>query len=370
MTPLPSFASLFRLEPEFRASAPGRVNLIGEHTDYNGGFVLPTAILQTTRVEMAPSSGRSIRVWSAAFPDRPPVEYELGRESKNGDWSDYVKGMTVVLAPLGLASGFCARIESDVPVGSGLSSSAALEISMGRALRSVFKLPLSDVDLARAARRAENEFVGAPVGIMDQMACSLATVSSALFLDTRSLEFENVPIPDAAAVIVIDSGIEHRHADGGYKQRRRECEEAAAALGVRELRDADEAMIERAGLPDVLARRARHVVTENRRVLETVNALRTGDLARAGELFVQSHTSMRDDFQVSVPEIDALVEIATRVPDIYGARLTGGGFGGAIVALVSAARARAAADEVAAAYTKVTGQTASIVMAGEVPISG
>ena len=363
MTPLPSFASLFQLEPEFRASAPGRVNLIGEHTDYNGGFVLPTAILQTTRVEMAPSSGRSIRVWSAAFPGRP-VEYELGGESRNGDWSDYVKGMTVVLAPLGLASGFCARIESDVPVGSGLSSSAALEISLGRALRSVFKLPLSDVDLARAARRAENEFVGAPVGIMDQMACSLATVSSALFLDTRSLEFENVPIPDAAAVIVIDSGIEHRHADGGYKQRRRECEEAAAALGVRELRDADEAMIERAGLPDLLARRARHVVTENRRVLETVNALRTGDLARAGELFVQSHTSMRDDFQVSVPEIDALVEIATSVQDIYGARLTGGGFGGAIVALASAARARAAADEVVAAYTKVTGQTASIVMAG------
>jgi len=370
VTPLPSFASLFQLEPEFRAFAPGRVNLIGEHTDYNGGFVLPTAILQTTRVEMAPSSGRSIRVWSAAFPDRPPVEYELGRESKNGDWSDYVKGMTVVLAPLGLASGFCARIESDVPVGSGLSSSAALEIALGRALRSAFELPLSAVDLARAARRAENEFVGAPVGIMDQMACSLATVSSALFLDTRSLEFENVPIPDAAAVIVIDSGIEHRHADGGYKQRRRECEEAAAALGVRELRDADEAMIDRAGLPDVLARRARHVVTENRRVLETVNALRTGDLARAGELFVQSHTSMRDDFQVSVPEIDALVEIATRVQGIYGARLTGGGFGGAIVALASAARARAAADEVAAAYRKVTGQTASIVMAGEVPISG
>ena len=204
---------------------------------------------------------------------------------RDGTWTDYVKGMTVVLAASGLTNGFCARIESDVPVGSGLSSSAALEISLGRALRSAFELPLSDVELARAARRAENDFVGAPVGIMDQMACSLATLSSALFLDTRTLEFENVPLPGGAAVIVINSGIEHRHAHGGYAQRRRECEEAAAALGVRELRDADEAALERAHLPDVLARRARHVVTENRRVLETVSAFRAGDLRRAGDLF-------------------------------------------------------------------------------------
>jgi galactokinase len=163
---------------------------------------------------------------------------------------------------------------------------------------------------------------------------------------------------------VIDSGIEHRHADGGYRQRRRECEEAAATLGVRELRDADEEMIARAQLPDVLGKRARHVVTENRRVLETVDALEAADLSRAGSLFVQSHASLRDDFEVSVPEIDALVDIAVRVKNVYGARMTGGGFGGAIVALASAGRARAAADEVAAEYSKVTGQSATIVMAG------
>ena len=365
MTALPSFESLFKLEPEFRTSAPGRVNLIGEHTDYNGGFVLPTAISQTTRVELAAVAGRKVQVWSTAYPDRPPIDYELGCETRDGTWTDYVKGMTVVLAPLGLPSGFCARIESDVPVGSGLSSSAALEISLGRALRSAFKLPLGDVNLARAARRAENEFVGAPVGIMDQMACSLASVSSALFLDTRSLEYENVAIPDDAAVIVIDSGIEHRHADGGYKQRRRECEEAAAALGVRELRDADEEMVERAQLPDVLRKRARHVVTENRRVLQTVEALQSGDLQRAGDLFVQSHVSLRDDFEVSVAEIDALVALATRVNGIYGARLTGGGFGGAIVALAAAGRARAAAAEVVAAYAEAAGQTATVIMPGE-----
>ena len=365
MSSLRSFELLFKLEPEFRTSAPGRVNLIGEHTDYNGGFVLPTAIRQTTRVEMTPSDGRTVRVWSAAYPDRQPIAYELGHETKDGTWADYIKGMTVVLAPLGLAKGFCARIESDVPVGSGLSSSAALEISVGRAIRSAYKLPLSDVELARAAQRAENEFVGAPVGIMDQMACSLATLASALFLDTRSLEFEHVAIPDGAAVIVIDSGLEHRHADGGYKQRRRECEEAAAALGVQQLRDADEGTVARARLPVVLAKRARHVVTENRRVLQTVEALRAGDLPRAGELFVQSHASLRDDFEVSVPEIDALVAAAVQVTGIYGARMTGGGFGGAIVALAASARARPAADEVAAAYAKATGHTATVVMAGD-----
>ena len=278
--------------------------------------------------------------------------------------------MTVVLASVGLKRGFCARVESEVPVGSGLSSSAALEISVGRAIRSAYELPLSDVDLARAARRAENEFVGAPVGIMDQMACSLATLTSALFLDTRSLEFEQVAIPRDAAVIVIDSGIEHRHADGGYKQRRQECEAAAAALGVRELRDADEETVARARLPVVLAKRARHVVTENRRVLQTVEALRAGNLPRAGELFVQSHVSMRDDFEVSVPEIDVLVDAAVRVPGIYGARMTGGGFGGAVVALAEGTRARAAADEVAAAYARTTGHTATVVMAGAADNTG
>ena len=360
--PLPSFEQLFGTPPSVRAQAPGRVNLMGDHTDYNGGFVFPAAIPQTTRVELAPSDHQTVRVWSAVSPEGAVVEYPLHEEVKEGSWADYVRGMTVVMTEFGLASGFNARIESDVPVGSGLSSSAALEISLGRALRDAFNLRLSDVELALAARRAENDFVGAPVGIMDQMACSLASSSSALFLDTRSLEFENVPVPPEAALIVVNSGIEHRHAGGGYVERRRECAQAAALLGVEELRDVDERTLARAALPAELARRARHVVTENRRVIETVQAFRARDLERAGDLFLQSHASLRDDFKVSVREIDALVEIAARTPGVYGARLTGGGFGGAVVALASIESARTAAGEILAAYRNSTGKPGSVVM--------
>jgi galactokinase len=359
---LPTFEALFGTRPPVRTEAPGRVNLMGDHTDYNGGFVLPSAIPQTTSVELSADGGSRVRVWSAAYPDDRPIEYRLGQESRDGSWSDYVKGMTVVLAEFGLRRGFDARIESDVPVGSGLSSSAALEISLGRAIREAFGLTLSDIELARAGRRAENEFVGAPVGIMDQMACSLATPSIALFLDTRSLEFERVAIPPTAAALVIDSGLEHRHAGGGYKERRRECDEAAARLGVEQLRDVEPGSTSWRRLPDPLDRRVRHVLSENQRVCDTVSAFRAGDLRKAGALFAASHASLRDDFEVSVPEIDRLIEIAGTVPGVYGARLTGGGFGGAVVALCASDRARQAADTVVEAYARATGRSATRVV--------
>jgi galactokinase len=255
------------------------------------------------------------------------------------------------MAPM---TGFDARVESDVPVGSGLSSSAALEIAAGRALRKLFALPIGDIELARIGQRAENDFVGAPVGIMDQMACSLADTTAALFLDTRTLEHERVELPPGAALLVIDSGVTHDHAAGDYRVRRAECAEAARQLGVRELRDVtDLAAVAR--LPPPLDRRARHVLGENARVLETVKALRAGDCQRVGELFKRSHASMRDDFEISVPAIDRLVELACRVQGVYGARLTGGGFGGAIVALASSAGAAAAADSIIAAYERETG---------------
>jgi galactokinase len=349
----PGFEQLFGTTPLVQAEAPGRVNLMGDHTDYNGGFVLPVAIPRTTRVELARSGGRTVRVWSAAYPDNPPVAYQLGSEVRDGGWTDYVKGLTVVLAASGLRDGFDARIVSNVPLGSGLSSSAALEIALGRALRAAFGLPLADLDLALAARRAENEFVGAPVGIMDQIACSFASPSDAIFLDTRTLAFERVPLPPGAGLIVIDSGIEHRHAGGGYVQRRTECHEAARRLGVEELRDADEDALNRTTLPDTLHRRVRHVISENRRVHEIVTAFRCRDLARAGALFLESHASLRDDFEVSVSDIDRLVETAMRVRGVFGARLTGGGFGGSIVALAEADRARAAAHQIVAANGRV-----------------
>ena len=335
---------------------------MGDHTDYNGGFVLPAAIPQTTRVELAGRDDRTVRVWSGAYPDDRAIEYELGSETRVGSWADYVKGMTVVLTPFGLQRGFDARIESDVPVGSGLSSSAALEIAVGRAIREAFLLPIEDVELAKAGRRAENNFVGAPVGIMDQMASTFATPSSALFLDTRTLAFEQVAIPPGSALIVINSAIEHRHADGGYVERRQQCEDAAKLLGVRELRDVDERSIDAPVLSDVLRRRVRHVVSENRRVIETVSAFKHRDLDRAGELFRASHASLRDDFQVSTPEIDKLCLLAARVQGIYGTRLTGGGFGGAVVALADESRARAAAEQLVNAYRNTTGHPGTVVV--------
>lgn len=329
----PSFQDLFDTSPTVRSAAPGRVNLIGDHTDYNGGLVLPAAIPQRTKVELARTNGPRVRVWSSSFPDSV-AEYTIGQERPDRSWADFVKGMTVVLRDAGIAEGFVLRVESDVPLGAGLASSAALEIAVGRALREAFGLPLVDVALAVAARRAENEFVGAPVGIMDQMACSLASENTALFLDTRSLEFERIALPDDAALVVIDSGLTHRHADGGYIERRRECEEAAAKLGVRELRDLPETFSADGRLSPLLARRVRHVVSENERVRQTVAALGAGDLERAGQLFLESHRSLRDDFEVSLPDLDRLVDLASRQPAVFGARLTGGGFGGAVVALV------------------------------------
>jgi galactokinase len=358
-----TFSEIFGRDAAVRTDAPGRVNLIGEHTDYNGGYVLPVAIPQRTRVEAAPGADRSVRLWSAQFPDSPVAEYELGHEVRDGNWTDYVKGMTRVLAEHGELRGFDARVDSDVPVGSGLSSSAALEIAAGRALRLMFALGIDDVALAVAARKAENEFVGAPVGIMDQMACSLADTTAALFLDTRTLAYERVRLPASAGLVVINSGVTHQHAGGDYATRRRECAEAAAQLGVPELRDVPRDgwdAIER--LPSPLNRRARHVVTENQRVLDTVDALKRGDLDRAGQLFVQSHESMRDDFDVSVPPVDLLVAIARRVGGMYGARMTGGGFGGSIVGLASSSRAASAAAEIAKEYDKTSGYRGAILV--------
>jgi galactokinase len=360
---LPAFTEIFGGDPTVRASAPGRVNLMGDHTDYNSGLVLPLAIPQRTDVESAPGAGGRVRVWSDQFAVSGIIEYRLGGETRDHGWADYVRGMTRTLASVGLDRGFDARVVSTVPLGSGLSSSASLEIALGRALRELYALPIDDIALARAGQRAENDFVGAPVGIMDQMACSLADERAALFLDTRDLRFERVPIPDGAALVVIHSGISHRHASGGYAARRRECGEAAALLGVPTLRDLTDAHRDQvARLPTPLNRRVRHVLTENRRVRATAAALRAGDVAEAGRLFAASHASLRNDYEVSVPEVDTLVEIASRVRGAYGARLTGGGFGGSVVALTEAASATRVAAETADAYRRATGQQARVMV--------
>jgi galactokinase len=350
-------------EETFAAEAPGRVNLIGEHTDYNGGFVLPAAIPQRTRVTVRPR-GDTLVVARSASVGPAHESYRLGQEARRGDWVDYLQGITDVLRREGFAlGGLDVEISSDVPTGSGLSSSAALEIAFSRAVRAARSLDLPDLRMALLARRAENEFVGAPVGIMDQMACTFADEHTALFLDTRTLEYGRVTIPHSAELFVINSGVAHNHAAGDYRTRRAECEAAARLLGVRELRDCDREDLPRiARLPAPLDRRAKHVVTENARVHDTVAALAAGDLTRAGELFLQSHASMRDDFEVSVPEIDRLVALATEHDEVFGARLTGGGFGGSIVALTRRGTARAVAEAVVERYRTLEGKDAASVL--------
>lgn len=348
---------------EVRADAPGRVNLIGEHTDYHDGFVMPCAVPQRTEAVLLVRDDRRVRAWSAQI-DPSPIEFLIGEERQRGDWSDYVQGLTWVLGQMGLGfSGFDVRLRSTVPLGSGLSSSAALEIAVLRAMRTAFDLPLSDVELARAAQRAEVEFVGAPVGIMDQMACSLAGVREALFLDTRSLQYERIPLPASLELVVIDSGVAHQHAGGDYVTRRRESEEAARLLGVTRLRDAGtEAPAALAGLPPLLARRARHVITENARVLAARTALLDADHIRLGALFSASHASLRDDYEVSIPPVDRLVEIAEGHQGVFGARMTGGGFGGAVVLAVAAGGAGDIAAHVSASYARETGRRPAVLI--------
>ena len=345
------------------ARAPGRVNIIGEHTDYNDGFVLPIATPQTTRVALAPRGDRTVIVQSSTMGNETAT-YALGQEARRGHWIDYIQGVTAALRWRGLEiAGFDATIESTVPVGGGLSSSAALEVAALRALRAAFDLPVSDVEIALLAQRGENEVVGAPVGVMDPMASSLAGTETALFLDARSLSYELVPLPAAAGLAVIDSGITHDHAAGEYRVRREECERAAALLGVSSLRDLTVSDLPGVdALPSPLGRRVRHVVRENERVLAAVSALRAGDLPALGELMSGSHASMRDDYEVSLPEIDALVEAACALPEVYGARLTGGGFGGSVVVLSDRSSARSVADRVAARWTRGRGGHVATVL--------
>ncbi len=359
-----TFAQLFGSEPLVCTSAPGRVNLIGEHTDYNGGFVLPTVIPQRTVVELAPRPGGTVRALSVNAGKPVPFEYIAGTESKRSRWTDYLQGITWVLGAAGFSVGGAdIRIDSTVPLGSGLSSSAALEIALLRAFREAFTLPIDDVQMALMGQRAENEFVGAPVGVMDQMACTLAGDRQALFLDTRSLDWTVIPLPDAAELVVLNSGVAHNHARGDYRTRRAECEEAARRLGVAQLRDLDLQDLPRvADLPDPLGRRARHVVTEDARVLAAVRALGDGDLDALGQLFYASHDSMRDDYEVSIPEIDVIVDLARAMPDVYGARLTGGGFGGSVVMLARPGAAADVARRVAATYARRTGMTPTVLV--------
>lgn len=339
---------------EHRGVAPGRVNLLGEHTDYNEGWVLPMAIPQQATAIVVPESGPRVRARTANT-EPPEMVYELGHESTTGTWIDYIQGLTWALRSAGhRLNGFSLEISSEVPTGSGLSSSAALEIATLRALRAAFALPLDDLTLARLGHQAETDFVGVPVGMLDQMACTFASEEHALFIDTRTLAFHRLPLPAASAIVVLDSGQYHQHGSGSYRARRSECEQAARLLGVRSLRDVvDESALTE--LPNLYARRARHVLRENARVHSAVAALRRGDGPALGRLLDDSHASMRDDFECSTEQIDRWIDEVRTIPHVYGARLTGGGFGGAIVVLAARDRTREVAERAAALGNTIPG---------------
>jgi galactokinase len=363
------FRSVFRNDADVREEAPGRVNLMGDHTDYHQGLVLPTVLPQRTTVELRLRSDRIVHVFSTSVGGEVQ-HYRLGEETPSRGWIDYVQGVTEALTQAGhRLSGFDALISSTVPIGAGVSSSAALEVALLRALRTATRLCIEDVELARIAQRAEAGFVGAPVGIMDQMVCSLGHPDEALFLDTRTISYQHVPLPTRSDLVVIDSGVAHAHARGEYAQRRRESFEAAAALGVEWLRDATPEMLAAARIGDeTLARRARHVIAENQRVLAAVAAMRSDDPAWLGRLFDRSHASMRDDYETSTAEVDALVQAGHEDGDVYGARLTGGGFGGAVVMLARHGCGAAVARRVSATYESRTARQASILLPADIAL--
>ena len=310
------------------ADAPGRVNLLGEHTDYNDGFVLPVAIDQRTQVRMQYNGSNRFRLYSGQLSQR--AEFSLNTAPAE-HFACYVYGcLSLVSKMVDDLPGLDIEVQSDVPIGVGLSSSAALEVATLRCLRKLLGLQLDDVALAQLAQRAEIEYAQVRCGIMDQMASSLASVNSALLIDTLTLERRHVPLPSDCVVVVLDSGVARTLASSGYNERRAQCEAAAALLGLKSLRDVQDAA-QLGKLPNLLHQRARHVLTENARVVAAAGP--SISAAEFGRLMNASHASLRDDYQVSTPELDQLVALLQSHASVHGARLTGAGFGGACVAL-------------------------------------
>lgn len=365
-----AFVRAFGRDPDGIADAPGRVNLIGEHVDYHGGVVLPFAIDRGVAVAWARRGGATLRTYAADFDARDEAPLEELTPIRGGAWQDYVRGVAAILREAGHpVRGVDLAIVGDVPLGAGLSSSAAIEVAVAGALRAAFALDIDDVTLARLCQRAENEFVGVQSGIMDQFASTLACRGYALLIDCATLAHEHVPLRIEGAgisVVVANSGVRRELASSAYNARREESAAGLVALrdalgrpgaSYREFVPEDVGSIA-IGPGDVALRRARHIVTEIARVRDAVAALRRDDFATAGRLINASHASLRDDYEVSVPDLDLLVELSQAQPYVLGARLTGAGFGGCTVNLVRSAAVDAFERDVIAPYRERTGRAA------------
>ncbi len=343
--------------------APGRVNLIGEHTDYNGGFVFPAALDLFCDVRAEPALDGRLAARSCNLgEERSWSVEELPAAQSRGDWGDYVAGVAIELMRLGVKPPPAQlEINSSVPIGSGLSSSAALEVSVGAALAALAGAQVSLKELALACQRAENDFVGMKCGIMDQFVSAFGEAGHAILIDCRSLEHQVVPVPAGLQLLVVNSMVHHELASSEYNTRRRECEQAVEILG-KPLRDISvgEWPATAPKLPETLRRRVRHVVHENARVLGFVEACRRKDPQQMGRLMAESHLSMRDDYQISCEEIDYLVETASRQEGVAGARMTGGGFGGCTVNLVRSDAVASFREAVVAAYQERFGITPEV----------
>jgi len=366
--PLPdAFRQLYGQPPRlFRA--PGRVNLIGEHTDYNDGFVMPVAIDLACCVAIAPRDDRRLVVRSHNLQETVELDLDEGGPRPRKSWTDYVQGVVVVLQQSGRRlRGANVLIQSEVPIGSWLSSSAAIEVATGLALLSNSGEPMKKLDLARACQRAENEFAGARCGIMDQFAACFGQAGHALLLDCRSLESRPLPLPPEVALVICDSGARHELAGGEYNTRRAQCETGVRVLArhrpqIHALRDAtmDDLERDRKELDEVVYRRCRHVITENARVLQAAEALEKGDLREFGLLMAESHRSLREDYEVSCAELDLLEELAGHSAGAYGARMTGGGFGGCTINLVERHQVEEFRRSVSVGYQQATGRLPKI----------
>jgi len=357
------FSRRFRGEPTLTIAAPGRVNLIGEHTDYNDGFVFPAAINRHVVMAVRPRVDRRVCIQALDLDDEAVFDLDDVQPSSDHGWNNYQRGVAWALQDAGYTlKGFDAVMSSDVPVGAGLSSSAAVEIACAYVFQTIGPFELDGVKRALLCQKAENEFVGMRCGIMDQYIISLGKRDHALLIDCRSLDYSLAAIPSGYHLLICNTNKHRGLVDSEYNTRRQECETGASTLGVKALRDVTPAQLEAAKdeLSEVVYRRCRHIVTENERVMQAVEALGTCDIALFGALMNQSHVSLRDDYEVSCAELDAMVDVLWEQPGVVGARMTGAGFGGCAVALVEAEQSEATATRVAPAYQQASGLEATI----------